>query len=57
VQAVRAVYDELSIRAQTEALINDYFQDALHHLERVSAPAERKQPLRQLALQLMERES
>ena len=57
VQAVRAIYDELEIRPQTEALINDYFQDALQHLERVAAPAERKQPLHQLALQLMDRES
>ncbi|WP_345075037.1 polyprenyl synthetase family protein [Hymenobacter fastidiosus] len=57
VQAVRTVYDELEIRPQTEALINDYFRDALHHLERVVAPAGRKEPLRQLALQLMERES
>ncbi|ALD22137.1 polyprenyl synthetase family protein [Hymenobacter sp. DG25A] len=57
VEAVRAIYDELAIRAQTEALINTYFQDALHHLERVAAPADRKEPLRLLALQLMERES
>ncbi|MEJ7662481.1 MAG: polyprenyl synthetase family protein [Hymenobacter sp.] len=57
VQAVRAVYDELEIRSQTEALINDYFQDALQHLERVAAPAELKEPLRHLALQLMDRES
>ncbi|TGE26623.1 polyprenyl synthetase family protein [Hymenobacter metallicola] len=57
VQAVRAVYDELHIRPQTEALINQYFQDALHHLERVPVAAERKEPLRQLALQLMEREN
>ncbi|UYZ62232.1 polyprenyl synthetase family protein [Hymenobacter weizhouensis] len=56
VQAVRAIYDELEIRPQTEALINDYFQDALHHLERVAAPETRKEPLRRLALQLMERE-
>ena len=57
VQAVRAIYDELEIRSQTEVLINTYFQDALQHLERVAAPAERKQPLHQLALQLMDRES
>ena len=57
VQAVRAVYDELEIRPQTEALINDYFQAALLHLERLSAPAVRKEPLRQLALRLLERES
>ena len=57
VAAVRGIYDELNIRSQTEALINDYFQDALQHLERVAAPAVRKQPLHQLALQLMDRES
>jgi geranylgeranyl diphosphate synthase type II len=57
VQAVRAVYDELGIRAQTEQLINEYFQDAMQHLERVAVPAERKQSLHRLALQLMEREN
>jgi len=57
VQAVRALYDELNIRPQTEALINDYFQAALRHLERVGAPAARKQPLHHLALQLMDREN
>ena len=57
VQAVRGIYDELNIRSQTEALINDYFQDALQHLERVTASSERKQPLHHLALQLMDREN
>jgi geranylgeranyl diphosphate synthase type II len=57
VQAVRGIYDELQIRPQTEALINDYFQAALLHLERLQVPAARKEPLRQLALQLLERES
>ena len=57
VRTVRAVYDELNIRAQTEQLINDYFQDALQHLARVPVPAARQAPLRQLALQLMDRES
>ena len=57
VQAVRAIYDELNIRPQTEALINDYFQDALQHLARVAAPSVRKEPLHRLALQLMDREN
>jgi geranylgeranyl diphosphate synthase type II len=57
VQAVRGIYDELQIRPQTEALINDYFEAALLHLERLQVPAVRKEPLRQLALQLLERES
>jgi geranylgeranyl diphosphate synthase type II len=57
VRAVRAIYDELQIRPQTEVLINTYFQNALQHLERVAAPAARKQPLHHLALQLMDREN
>ncbi|ALW84425.1 geranyl transferase [Hymenobacter sedentarius] len=57
VLAVRSIYDELEIRPQTEALINTYFQDALQHLERVAAPAVRKEPLHHLALQLMDREN
>lgn len=57
VRAVRAIYDELQIRPQTEELINTYFQNALQHLERVAAPAARKQPLHHLALQLMDREN
>ncbi|MBF9235920.1 polyprenyl synthetase family protein [Hymenobacter sp. BT683] len=57
VLAVRSIYDELEIRPQTEALINTYFQDALQHLERVAAPAARKEPLHHLALQLMDREN
>ncbi|WP_345226928.1 polyprenyl synthetase family protein [Hymenobacter koreensis] len=57
VEAVTAVYDQLQIRPQTEALINEYFQDALFHLDAVQVPTERKALLRGLALQLMERES
>ena len=57
VAAVTAVYDELSIRPQTETRINDYFEQALLHLAEVAVPAERKEPLRRLALRLMERES
>jgi geranylgeranyl diphosphate synthase type II len=57
VAAVRGVYDALNIRPQTEMLINQYFEDALLHLERVTAPTARKQPLHHLALQLMDRES
>jgi geranylgeranyl diphosphate synthase type II len=57
VSAVRGVYDELEIRPQTEELINQYFEDALLHLARIGVAAARKEPLRQLALQLLERES
>ena len=57
VRAVTAVYDTLGIRAQTEELINKYFLQALQHLGQVAVSADRKEPLRHLALQLMERES
>jgi geranylgeranyl diphosphate synthase type II len=57
VQAITAVYDQLDIRNQTEARINEYFHGALLHLDRVMVPAPRKAILRQWALELMARES
>ncbi|RZK23810.1 MAG: polyprenyl synthetase family protein [Hymenobacter sp.] len=57
VAAVRALYDELEIRPQTETLINQYFEAGLLHLARIEVPVARKEPLRHLALQLLERES
>jgi len=57
VRAVRGIYDELHVRPQTEALINEHFEAALHHLARVAVPAGRKQPLEHLARQLLDRES
>ena len=57
VHAITAVYDQLSIRKQTEQKIDFYFQQALSHLDAVQVPAERKAALHGLALQLMERDS
>lgn len=57
VRAITAVYDALGVRTQTEELINQYFVQALQHLDQVAGSVERKEPLRRLALQLMERES
>jgi geranylgeranyl diphosphate synthase type II len=57
IQAITAVYDQLDIRNQTEARINEYFQDALLHLDRVAVSTPRKTILRQWALELMARES
>jgi geranylgeranyl diphosphate synthase type II len=57
VQAVTAIYDSLDVRAKTETKINQYFHEALEHLEKVEAPSERKEYLRALALSLMERTS
>ncbi|WP_299706259.1 polyprenyl synthetase family protein [uncultured Pontibacter sp.] len=57
VQAITAVYDQLNIRKQTEQQIDFYFQRALHHLDAVQVPVERKATIHGLALQLMERDS
>lgn len=57
IQEVTAVYDQLNIKTQTEAKINQYFEEAIQSLEAVNAPTERKNILRNLALNLMERES
>lgn len=57
VKAVTALYNSLNIWAKTETKINQYFHEALEHLERVNAPSERKEYLRALALNLMERTS
>lgn len=57
VKAVTQVYDQLHIRQQTEQQIDLYFQKALHHLDAVQLPDERKSMVRNLALQLMERDS
>ncbi|WP_266203631.1 polyprenyl synthetase family protein [Pontibacter kalidii] len=57
VKAVTEVYDQLHIRHQTEQQIDLYFQKALHHLNAIQLPEERKSTVRGLALQLMERDS
>ncbi|WP_299818433.1 polyprenyl synthetase family protein [uncultured Pontibacter sp.] len=57
VQAITEIYDQLHIRHQTEQHIDLYFQKALHHLDAIALPEERKETLRGLALQLMERDS
>ena len=57
VKAITQVYDQLEIRRQTEQQIDLYFQKALHHLDAIELPEERKSTIRGLALQLMERDS
>ena len=57
VKAVTAIFNLLDVKAKTETKINQYFHEALDHLERVSASSERKEYLRALALSLMERTS
>jgi geranylgeranyl diphosphate synthase type II len=57
IKAVTGIYDQLEIRLATEARIEIYFREALEHLEKVSAKLEKKEALRMLALNLMERDS
>ncbi|TPE45567.1 polyprenyl synthetase family protein [Pontibacter mangrovi] len=57
VRAVTEVYDQLNIRHQTEQQIDLYFKKALHHLDAIQLPEERKSTIRGLAMQLMERDS
>lgn len=57
IRAVTAVYDQLNIKVQTEEKINQFFEEAIQNLDAVRVAPERKRLLRQLAHQLMERES
>ncbi len=57
VQAVKEIYDGLEIQKVTQNQINHYFQKGLHHLNEVNALNSKKELLRLLAIQLIERES
>lgn len=57
VKAVRAIYDSLGIKQMAETKMNDYFSKGLNDLEKLDAPAEKKQPLLQLIQNLIEREN
>lgn len=57
VKAVTEVYDQLQIKQQTEQQIEVYFQKAMQHLDAVQVAETKKTELRNLALQLMEREA
>jgi len=57
IEEVTAVYNQLNVRAQTEERINWYFEEAIRSLDAVNAPTNRKALLRNLALDLMERQS
>lgn len=57
VQEVTTIYDQLQVKAQTQAKINYYFEEAMQSLHAVDAPAERKEVLQSLAFELMARES
>ncbi len=55
VKAVKEIYDELDIRLQAENLAYDYFNRAFQALDQVSVNGERKNELKQLAVNLIGR--
>ncbi|MFB9862997.1 polyprenyl synthetase family protein [Rufibacter immobilis] len=57
VKAVKEIYDELDIQNITQSQINHYFQKGLHHLNNVNALNSKKELLRELAIQLIERDN
>lgn len=57
VRAVTTIYDALGIKKMAETKMNDYFSKGLNDLEKLDAPAEKKQPLLQLIQNLIEREN
>lgn len=57
VQAIKELYDELDIQNLTQNQINHYFQKGLHHLNEVNALNSKKELLRLMAIQLIERDS
>ena len=56
IAAVTDLYNQIGVRGMAEAKINDYFNAAFTCLQAVNLPAERKEPLRALALSLLGRQ-
>ena len=57
IAAVSALYDAIGVRQLAETKIRTYFDVAFKHLNAVALPPERKEPLRQLALALFDRQA
>lgn len=55
VKAVRAIFDELDIRLQAENIAYDYFNRAFVSLDQVAVNTERKNELKQMAVNLIGR--
>ena len=50
------IYEALSIQEKTAALMQEYVQEALLKLDKISIPSEKKEELKKMTLQLCERE-
>jgi geranylgeranyl diphosphate synthase type II len=55
IRAVRTIYDELEVRLKAENIAYDYFNRAFQSLDSVSVNTERKNELKQLAVNLIGR--
>lgn len=55
IKAVTAIYDKLKLKEKSEKLINEYYEQAVNCLDKVSVDKERKQELYSLAEKLMSR--
>lgn len=56
VDAVKAIYDQLEIRALTQEKINYYFDQAFDLIDKIDCPSERKAPLKGLISFLVARD-
>ncbi|MFC2100820.1 polyprenyl synthetase family protein [Bacteroidota bacterium] len=56
VNEVKAIYTHLDIKTFTEKEIERYYLEAISHLDRISVPEIRKEPLRSLAMRLFKRD-
>ena len=57
IEAVTRLYDEIGVRPLAEHRINEFFHEARMALESLVLPLERKQPLWEFAMSLMQRQS
>lgn len=57
IPAVKAIYREMGVKKDAEQTMRTYAERAYEHLELVSIASKYKQPLRQMAEELMQRES
>jgi geranylgeranyl diphosphate synthase type II len=57
IQAVTAIYNQLSMHEKARRQMDDYYREAIRALDNTSAPAEKKLVLREVATQIMHRKS
>ena len=57
IDGVKALYDAIGVKSATEHRINEYFHEARMALESLSVSIEKKTPLWEFAVSLMQRES